>query len=97
MVLFLGSKWDRYRQMKLATMVFTLALQDRLAKSQDYRGIVAAAAAPGLAATNLQVTTAGTGGMAEGMWIMKFAQSAKDGTMSLASACFDPITESDSF
>jgi hypothetical protein len=43
-------------------------------------------AAPGLAATNLQVTTHGNGGMAE-TWIMRWAQSAEDGTMPLLHCC----------
>ena len=56
---FSGAKWERYHQTKLANSVFTLALKDRLEGS----GIKAVAAAPGLSATNLQVTTAKTGGM----------------------------------
>jgi len=94
---FSGPKWKRYQQSKLANSVFTLALKDRLDKSQDYRGIKAACAAPGLASTNLQVTSAKTGGMSRGMWIMRFAQSGEDGTMPLAAACFDPATENGSF
>ena len=94
---FSGPKWERYHQTKLANSVFTLALKERLDKSQDYEGIIAAAAAPGLAATNLQITTAETGGMQGSMWIMRFAQSAEDGTMPLAAACFDPATENGSF
>lgn len=48
--------------------------------------MIAVAAAPGLAATNLQVTTAATGGMGA-TWIMRWAQSAEDGTMPLLHAC----------
>lgn len=88
-----GPRWERYHQTKLANSVFTLALQDRLDKSQDYKGIIAAVAAPGFAATNLQVTTAATGGMSGAMGIMRLAQSAEDGTMPLAAACFDASTE----
>jgi hypothetical protein len=45
--------------------------------------VKAAVAAPGLAATNLQVTTAADDGM-DDTWIMKrFAQSAEDGAMPL--------------
>ena len=87
---FGGAKWQRYHQSKLANAIMTLALKDRL----EGTGIKAAAAAPGLAATNLQVTTAQTGGMGGGMWIMRMAQSAEDGTMPLLAACLDPNTES---
>jgi NAD(P)-dependent dehydrogenase (short-subunit alcohol dehydrogenase family) len=90
---FGGARWQRYHQTKLANAVMTLALRDRFGDS----GIKAAAAAPGLAATNLQVTTNQQGGMGWGMWIMRFAQSAEDGTMPLAAACFDPSTNNGDF
>ena len=90
---FGGAKWERYHQSKLANAVFTLALADRLAGS----GVKAAVAAPGLAATNLQVTTNQSGAMDGSMWIMRFAQSAEDGAMPLLAACFDPSTENGDF
>ena len=65
---------------KLANAVFTLALRDRLAARHPK--VLALVAAPGLAATNLQVTTAAQGGFADA-WIMRFAQSAEDGAMPL--------------
>ncbi len=68
------------RRSKLANAVFTLALRDRLAARHPK--VLALVAAPGLAATNLQVTTAQAGGFAD-TWIMRFAQSAEDGTMPL--------------
>ena len=43
---------------------------------------------PGLALTNLQTTTNAEGGMGWGMWIMRFAQTAEDGSMPILSACF---------
>ena len=88
-----GAKWKRYHQTKLANAVFTLGLADRLVGS----GIKAAVAAPGMAATNLQVTTNKTGGMYGAMWTMCFAQSAEDGSMPLLAACFDPSTENGDF
>ncbi len=68
------------RRSKLANAVFTLALRDRLAARHPK--VLALVAAPGLAATNLQVTTAAQGGFADA-WIMRFAQSAEDGAMPL--------------
>jgi len=56
---FNGPRWQRYHRPKLANAVFTKALADRFGDS----GMIAAVAAPGLAATNLQVSTAQDGGM----------------------------------
>ena len=53
-------------------------------------------AAPGLAATNLQVTTAAIGGMPE-TWIMTFAQSASDGACPLMLASFGEDVKSGDF
>jgi NAD(P)-dependent dehydrogenase (short-subunit alcohol dehydrogenase family) len=88
-----GARWQCYHQTKLANAVMTLALQDRFGDS----GIKVTAAALGLAATNLQVMTNQQGGMGWGMWIMWFAQSAEDGTMPLAAACFDQSTNNGDF
>ena len=92
-MIFGGARWQRYQQSKLANSVMTLALKDRFGDS----GIKAVVAAPGLAATNLQVSTNQDGGMGWSMWMMRMAQSAEDGTMPLAAACFDPSTENGDF
>ena len=92
-MIFGGARWQRYHQSKLANSVMTLALKDCFGDS----GIKAAVAAPGFAATNLQISTNQNGGMGSGMWIMRMAQSAEDGTMPLAAACFDPSTENGDF
>jgi len=70
---------------KLANSVYTQALNDRL----EGTGVIAVCAAPGLAATNLQVTTNADGGM-NSTWIMRWAQSAEDGTMPLLTAMVMP-------
>lgn len=90
---FNGPRWERYHQSKLANAVFTLALKDKFGES----GIKASCAAPGLAATNLQVTTNQAGGMGWTMWIMRFSQSAEDGAMPLISAAFGTSTENGDF
>jgi len=92
-MLFGGAKWERYHQTKLANAVFTKALAARLEGS----GIKALVAAPGLAATNLQVTTAESGGMGSMMWIMKLSQSAEDGTMPLLMCCVGEGVENGEF
>jgi len=81
---FGGARWVRYGQTKLANSVFTQALHERLTAANS--AVKACVAAPGLAATNLQVTTAADGGMAE-TWVMKMSQSAEDGTMPLLQCC----------
>jgi NAD(P)-dependent dehydrogenase (short-subunit alcohol dehydrogenase family) len=83
-MMFGGARWKRYHQTKLANSVFTMALNDTLKDT----GIVATVAEPGLAATNLQVSSGE--GMGSNNWIMRFAQSAEDGSMPIISACFDP-------
>lgn len=92
-----GAKWVRYHQSKLANTVFTLALRDKFEASSNC-GVKAVVAAPGLAATNLQVTTAESGGMDfTSMWIMRMSQSAEDGTMPLLKACFCPSVSNGDF
>ena len=86
-MLFGGARWQRYHQTKLANAVFTHTLARKLAACGSK--VKALVAAPGLAATNLQVTTASDGGMGS-TWIMSFAQSAEDGTMPLLHCCVSP-------
>mmetsp|Transcript_10617 Transcript_10617/g.25648 ORF Transcript_10617/g.25648 Transcript_10617/m.25648 type:complete len:332 (+) Transcript_10617:102-1097(+) len=92
-MLFGGARWVRYQQSKLANTVFTKALANKFGDS----GLIAAVAHPGLAATNLQITTASTGGMGSGMWVMRMSQSQEDGAMPIVAACFDASTANGSF
>jgi len=83
-MIFGGARWVRYGQTKLANVVFTLALNDRLkAANSKVKTLVCA---PGLASTNLQVTTNQNDGMNE-TWVMRYAQSGEDGTMPLLHCC----------
>jgi len=79
-MLFGGARWARYHQTKLANAVMAAALAEKLAAAGSK--VKAVCAAPGIASTNLQVTTAADNGMAE-TFIMRWAQSAEDGTMPL--------------
>jgi NAD(P)-dependent dehydrogenase (short-subunit alcohol dehydrogenase family) len=95
-----GARWVRYGQTKMANAVYTHALQKRLGPASN---TIAVCAAPGLANTELQITTAGEGGMSKAwcccggnMWIMNMAQSANDGACGILTASFLP-TEPASF
>ena len=93
---FSGPRWARYHQTKLANCAFTYELKARL----DARGttnVKAMIAHPGLAATNLQTTTAGTGGMSMEGGFMSQAQSAADGALGILRACADPNAQSGDF
>jgi NAD(P)-dependent dehydrogenase (short-subunit alcohol dehydrogenase family) len=81
-----GARWVRYHQTKLANVVFTNALNDKL-QAAGLDKIKVVCAAPGLAATNLQVTTASEGAFSDS-WIMRFGQSAEDGTLPLLGCAF---------
>jgi len=91
---FGGARWQRYHQTKLANAVFTLALDERLrAKNSKVKALCAA---PGLAATNLQVTTNQADGFND-TWMMRFAQSGEDGTMPLLKCCVGEGVQSGEF
>ena len=85
-----GARWVRYAYTKLSNAVFTLALSEKL----EGTGIKALCATPGLAATNLQVTTASDGafGVMDN-WIMRMAQSGEDGAVPLLYCCVAPGVE----
>jgi NAD(P)-dependent dehydrogenase (short-subunit alcohol dehydrogenase family) len=93
---FGGPRWLRYSQTKLANCAFTYALRDRLAASGRTH-VKALLAHPGLAATNLQVTTAETGGMDMNSGFMSAAQSPEDGAAGILRACADPEAVSGDF
>lgn len=86
---FRGPRWARYHQTKLANAVFTYALKDKLAAA-GISHIIPLVAHPGLALTQLQVTTAEEGGMEKGSDFMKQAQSAEDGATGIIRAAMDP-------
>jgi len=76
-------RWLRYHFSKLSNIMFTLALDDKLSN-----GVKALAAAPGLAATNLQVTTASDGvDFMQGFMDSTPCQSAEDGAVPLLTCC----------
>ncbi|MFT7580011.1 MAG: NAD(P)-dependent dehydrogenase (short-subunit alcohol dehydrogenase family) [Myxococcota bacterium] len=93
---FGGPRWLRYHQTKLANFVFTYGLKEKL----DAAGITnvrALVAHPGLARTQLQVTTAKDGGMDATSDFMLQAQSEEDGATGIIRACMDPQARSGDF
>jgi NAD(P)-dependent dehydrogenase (short-subunit alcohol dehydrogenase family) len=96
-VMFLGGRWVRYNQTKLANAAFTAALHQRLqAKGSKVKALVAH---PGLANTNLQRTSVEEGGMGRAFtrWFMKMSQSMEDGAMGLISCMCLPDAQSGQF
>ena len=84
-MIWVGARWQRYHQTKLANSVFTTEMKRRLEKSGSK--VMSLCAHPGLAATQLQVTTHKDGGI-RSMGFMSNAQSSEDGTMGLLRCIF---------
>lgn len=93
---FQGPRWARYHQSKLANCTFAYGLQAKL-KAAGVANIKVMIAHPGLAQTELQATTAQTGGMDLGTGFMGNAQSAEDGALGIIRACADPSAQSGDF
>lgn len=89
-----GALWTRYGQTKMANMVFTHALHDHLAKKGSK--VKVAVAHPGIAATNLQVTTVQDGGMPGFAATAIVSQSSNDGALGIIrGACAEGVTSCD--
>jgi NAD(P)-dependent dehydrogenase (short-subunit alcohol dehydrogenase family) len=85
---FQGPRWERYHQTKLANCAFTYGLKKKLDDAK-INNITPLLAHPGLAQTNLQVTTAAQGGMDKNSDFMNQAQSAEDGATGIIRATMD--------
>lgn len=97
-------KWKRYQQSKLANLLFTYALHDRIAQSRPaFAGrIKSLCAHPGPTDSGLQgKTVAAGGGRLLDRYILgrtlKAAHSVEDGTMGVARASCEPGVESLAF
>tara|TARA_R110000868_G_scaffold306734_1_gene567970 strand:+ start:2953 stop:3927 length:975 start_codon:yes stop_codon:yes gene_type:complete len=93
---FQGPRWYRYRQTKLANCAFTYGLKEKM-EDHGITNIKTMIAHPGLAATQLQVTTAETGGMEANSDLMTNAQSPEDGATGIIRCCADPEANSGDF
>ncbi len=93
---FQGPRWARYHQTKLANAVFTYGLKNKLNEA-NISNVIPLLAHPGLAKTNLQVTTAADGGMNNDDGFMDRAQTAEDGATGIIRASMDPKAKSGDF
>jgi NAD(P)-dependent dehydrogenase (short-subunit alcohol dehydrogenase family) len=93
---FQGPRWARYHQTKLANAAFTYGLKKKLEEA-NINHVLSLLAHPGLALTNLQVTTAADGGMDNKSGFMDQAQTAEDGATGIIRAAMDPEAESGNF
>jgi len=93
---FQGPRWARYHQTKLANAAFTYGLKKKLEEAKITH-ILPLLAHPGLALTNLQVTTAADGGMEGNSDFMNQAQTAEDGATGIIRAAMDPEAKSGNF
>ena len=89
-------RWKRYHQTKLANATFTYGLKNKL-KEANILSVISLLAHPGLASTQLSVTTAALGGMDRESEFMKMAQSAEDGPTGIIRAAMDPKAKSGDF
>ncbi len=93
---FQGPRWMRYHQTKLANCAFTYGLKQKL-EAAGIDNVMPLLAHPGLALTQLQVTTTEHGGMDKESNLMERAQSAEDGATGIIRCCLDPEAKSGDF
>ena len=84
---------ERYCHSKLANLIFTYALDDRI--RQKSLKVKSLCAHPGLCATSLMPNSERLKGASGAMSL--FQQSAEDGTLGLLHCCCDPEAESGDF
>ncbi|MEM6765183.1 MAG: SDR family NAD(P)-dependent oxidoreductase [Bacteroidota bacterium] len=93
---FQGPRWMRYHQTKLANCAFTYGLKKKLEEA-GVSNVKSLLAHPGLALTNLQVTTTADGGMDPQSELMQRAQTAEDGAKGIIRCAMDPAAQSGDF
>ncbi len=96
--MFLGPRWLRYNQSKLANCAFTAALHHKLQKAGSK--VKALVAHPGVANTALQQTSVREGGMGAlftSVAMRTTSQSSEDGAMGILSAMCLPDAKSGEF
>ena len=96
------AKWRRYQQSKLANLLFTYALSDRLPDGDSRLGVKVLAAHPGPTNSGLQGKTATAGGtrLLDRMILrrtLRVAHSVEDGALGILRASFDPTAHDGDF
>lgn len=95
---FSGARFERYQQTKLANMIFTYALADKLtAKGSKVKVLVAH---PGVSQTALGENMAATGVQMPGLMKLiapMLLQSPADGALGITRCCFDPKAKTAEF
>uniref|UniRef100_A0A0G4HLN2 Uncharacterized protein n=1 Tax=Chromera velia CCMP2878 TaxID=1169474 RepID=A0A0G4HLN2_9ALVE len=82
--------WARYGQSKLCNYLFAMELQRRADAAGLSEKVRSTCAHPGLAATNLQMTTQQQGGMKDGQGLQKRGHSCADGSLPMLMALAHP-------
>jgi len=85
--------WARYGQSKLANVLFAQELNRRVKTAGLGDKVKSNSCHPGLAATNLQITTQQAGGMKDGAGYQKNGHSCADGSLPLVMAVAHPASE----
>jgi len=85
--------WARYGQSKLANVLFAEELNRRVKAAGLGDKVKSNSCHPGLAATNLQITTQQGGGMKDGAGYQKSGHSCADGSLPLVMAVAHPAAE----
>eukprot|EP00928_Gymnodinium_smaydae_P020564 TRINITY_DN17946_c0_g2_i2.p1 TRINITY_DN17946_c0_g2~~TRINITY_DN17946_c0_g2_i2.p1 ORF type:complete len:164 (-),score=28.05 TRINITY_DN17946_c0_g2_i2:113-604(-) len=84
---------ERYHQSKLANILFSMALHNRLAHSEAFKNFKAVSAAPGLSLTDIKLPP-----FVRKKWVEDgIALSAPDGACSLLTVLYDPNVTSGDF
>ena len=93
---FTGPRWERYHQTKLANCTFTYGLKQKI-EALEIANVKVMVAHPGYALTNLQTTSAESGGMNLNGSFLANPQSAEDGALGILRGCADPQAQSGDF
>lgn len=103
--MFKGANFQRYQQTKLANVIFTYALRDKL-EAKGMGSIKALVAHPGVAPTRLTAGTASEGAMEDfksmptcltNVIVSNMMQSEEDGSQGIMKCTFDPNVKSGEF
>mmetsp|Transcript_119 Transcript_119/g.256 ORF Transcript_119/g.256 Transcript_119/m.256 type:complete len:385 (-) Transcript_119:27-1181(-) len=93
--LFMGPRWNRYQQSKMANALFTYALHEFAAASGST--VKSLVAHPGIASTNLWGDQVDSCSWMKAASFVGFVQSPEDGSVPLLTCCSSPDVKSGEF